>query len=48
MFITVGVVVPLLLLLIVIVGVGMGYIYYRKHFLKKFSVIENNYVEGEQ
>ena len=47
MFIVVGVVLPLLLLIIIIVGVGIGYICYRKH-MKKFPVIENNYVVGGQ
>ena len=48
MFITVGVVMSLLLLIIIIVGVGIGYILYRKHYLKRLPVIENNYVEGGQ
>ena len=47
MFITVGVVVTLLLI-IIIIGIGIGYIYYRKHSLKKFLAIENNYLKEVQ
>ena len=46
--ITVGVVVSLLLIIIIgiVAGIGIGYMHYREHCLKKFPVIENNYVEG--
>ena len=37
-----------LLLLIIIGGIGYIHVYYRKHSLKNFPVIDNNYVERVQ